>query len=177
MQDDNAILPEEAQAIFGKRRQVNFKEFEKLGLLPLLKELIENQLVKIDNVVKQQGNVKEVRMVKVTDDIKNLDVALREATRAVKQRTLIDWMRGHLGEVLKPQQIYEETGVSSAVLQSVVEKGAARFIQEEVYRDPFTKDVTRTHSLTLTEEQAIALDAITKSMEAPTATTFFYYKG
>ncbi len=106
-----------------------------------------------------------------------MDVALREATRAVKQRTLIDWMRGHLGEVLKPQQIYEETGVSSAVLQSVVEKGAARFIQEEVYRDPFTKDVTRTHSLTLTEEQAIALDAITKSMEAPTATTFFTTRG
>ncbi len=76
LQDDNAILPEEAQAIFGKRRQVNFKEFEKLGLLPLLKELIENQLVKIDNVVKQQGNVKEVRMVKVTDDIKKFGCSI-----------------------------------------------------------------------------------------------------
>ncbi len=172
LQDDKAILPEQVQVIFGKRRQVNFKEFEKVGLLPLLKQLIEDHLVKIENVVKQQGNVKEVRMVKITADIQILDVAMQAATRAVKQRTLIDWMRGHLGEVLKPQQIYEETGVSSAVLQSVVDKGAARFIQEEVYRDPFTKGVTRTQSLTLTEEQAIALQALTKSMEAPTATTF-----
>ncbi len=174
-QDDQAIIPEEARAIFGKRRQANFKEFEKVGLLPLLKQLIEERLVTIENVVKQQGNVKEVRMVKITDDVHKLDVAMQEAARAAKQRLLIEWMREHLGEVLKPQQIYEETGVSSAVLQSVTEKGAACFIQEEVYRDPFTKDVARTHSLRLTEEQDSALKAIKKSVEEPAATTFLLH--
>lgn len=175
LQEENDALPDEAKAIFGKRQQANFKEFERAELLPLLKQLITNKIVKIENVVKQQGNVKEIRMVKISHNQQDIDRAMEGAARAAKQRQLIEWMGRHLGEVLLPQKIYEETGVSSAVLQSVIEKGAAHFIQEEVYRDPFTREVSRTQSLQLTDEQHIALEAITTSMEEQTAKTFFYY--
>jgi len=74
-----------------------------------------------------------------------------------------------------PQKIFEETGASSAVLQSVIEKGAAHFIQEEVYRDPFTRGVSRTQSLQLTDEQHVALNAIVGSMEEQTAKTFLLH--
>ena len=175
MQEDKDALPEEAKAIFGKRQQANFKEFERAELLPLLKQLITNKIVKIENVVKQQGNVKEIRMVKISDNQQDIDKAMEEAARAAKQRLLIEWMNAHLGEVLLPQKIYEETGVSSAVLQSVIEKGAAHFIQEEVYRDPFTREVSRTQSLQLTDEQHVALKAIVGSMEEQTAKTFLLH--
>lgn len=170
--DHQTILPMAVQQIFGKRQQANFKEFERAGLLPLLKTLIADKIVKIENVVKQQGNVKEVRMVKITEDEQALSNAMQEASRAAKQRSLIEWMASHLGEVFTPQQIYEATAVSAAVLQAVIEKGAASFIQEEVYRDPFTKDVARTQSLQLTDEQAVALKAITHSIETQSAATF-----
>ncbi len=175
LQVEKEALPAEVIAIFGKRQQANFKEFERAELLPLLKQLITDKIVKIENVVKQQGNVKEIRMVKISDNQQDIDKAMEGAARAVKQRLLIEWMARHLGEVLLPQEIYEETGVSSAVLQSVIDKGAAHFIQEEVYRDPFTKEVSRTQSLQLTNEQHDALKAITGSMEEQTATTFLLH--
>jgi len=172
VQDEFASLPLEVQQIFGKRQQVNFKEFERAGLLPLLKQLIAEKVVKVENIVKQQGNVKEVRMVKIAEDVQTLNMALQEASRAAKQRALIEWMTSHVGETFSPQQIYEETAVSAAVLQAVIDKGAACFIQEEVYRDPFTKDVTRTQSLQLTAEQAVALEAISHSIDTQSASTF-----
>ncbi|KOS63000.1 primosomal protein N' [Lysinibacillus sp. FJAT-14222] len=175
MQEEKEALPEDAKVIFGKRQQANFKEFERAGLLPLLKQLITDKIVRIENVVKQQGNVKEIRMVKISDDQQDIDKAMEGAARAAKQRLLIEWMSRHLGEVLLPQKIYEETGMSPAVLQSVIEKGAAHFIQEEVYRDPFTKEVSRTQSLQLTDEQHVALKAITGSMEEQTGKTFLLH--
>lgn len=175
LQEENDALPDEAKAIFSKRQQANFKEFERAELLPLLKQLITNKIVKIENVVKQQGNVKEIRMVKISHNQQDIDRAIEGAARAAKQRQLIEWMGKHLGEVLLPQKIYEETGISSAVLQSVIEKGAAHFIHEEVYRDPFTREVSRTQSLQLTDEQHIALEAITTSMEEQTAKTFLLH--
>ncbi|MFJ7404802.1 MULTISPECIES: primosomal protein N' [unclassified Lysinibacillus] len=172
LQVEQDTLPIEVQQIFGKRQKANFKEFERVGLLPLLKQLIADKNVKIENVVKQQGNVKEVRMVKIAEDEQALRNAMLEASRAAKQRSLIEWMTTHLGEIFTPQQIYDETDVSAAVLQAVIDKGAARFIQEEVYRDPFTNEVTRTQSLQLTDEQAVALNAIAHSLDTHSASTF-----
>lgn len=122
---DSQNLPEEVQAIFGKRQQANFKEFERAGLLPLLKRLVAQNTVTIENIVKRQGNVKEIRMVKITEDLQLIDRVITQSARAVKQRLLLQWMCQHLGEVLPPQQIYDETGVSSSVLEAVIAKGVA----------------------------------------------------
>lgn len=168
-------LPNEVQVIFGKRQQVNFKEFERADLLPLLKQLVAENKVTIENVVKQQGQVKEIRMVKIIEEPKVIEKALEQSTRAVKQRLLLEWMGKHLGEVLSPQQICEEAGISSSVLEGVIDKGAAQFIQEEVYRDPFTKEVARTHALQLTDEQQVALQAIIATMEQQQAQTFLLH--
>lgn len=171
----NHNLTEEVQPIFGKRQQANFKEFERAGLLPLLKQLVAENIVTIENVVKQQGNVKEIRMVQIVADQQLVERALEQSSRAVKQRLLLQWMCQHLGEVLSPQQICDETGVSLSVLEAVIDKGAAQFIQEEVFRDPFTKEVSRTQALQLTDEQQVALQAITTAIEQQIAQTFLLH--
>ncbi|WP_445479619.1 primosomal protein N' [Lysinibacillus irui] len=171
----NQALPEEVQPIFGKRQQVNFKEFERAGILPLLKQLVAENIVTIENVVKQQGNVKEIRMVQITADQQLVERALEQSSRAVKQQLLLQWMCQHLGEILSPQQICDEAGVSLSVVEAVIDKGAAQFIQEEVFRDPFTKEVSRTQALQLTDEQQVALQAITTAMEQQTAETFLLH--
>lgn len=168
-------LPLEVQAIFGKRQRANFKEFERAGLLPLLKQLVAENIVAIENVVKQQGNVKEIRMVQITADQQLIERALEQSTRAAKQRLLLQWMCQHLGEIFTPQQICDEAKVSISVLEAVIDKGAAQFIQEEVFRDPFTKEVSRTHALQLTSEQQVALQAITTAMDQQIAQTFLLH--
>lgn len=168
-------LPLEVQAIFGKRQRVNFKEFERAGLLPLLKQLVAENIVAIENVVKQQGNVKEIRMVQITADQQLIERALEQSSRAAKQRLLLQWMCLHLGEIFTPQQICDEARVSISVLEAVIDKGAAQFIQEEVFRDPFTKEVSRTHALQLTSEQQVALQAITTAMDQQIAQTFLLH--
>ena len=168
-------LPLEVQAIFGKRQRANFKEFERAGLLPLLKQLVAENIVSIENVVKQQGNVKEIRMVQITTDQQLIERALEQSSRAAKQRLLLQWMCQHLGEILTPQQICDEAGVSISVLEAVIDKGAAQFIQEEVFRDPFTKEVSRTHALQLTSEQQVALQAIITAMDEQIAQTFLLH--
>ncbi|MFJ7374195.1 primosomal protein N' [Lysinibacillus capsici] len=168
-------LPLEVQAIFGKRQRANFKEFERAGLLPLLKQLVAENIVSIENVVKQQGNVKEIRMVQITADQQLIERALEQSSRAAKQRLLLQWMCQHLGEVFTPQQICDEARVSISVLEAVIDKGAAQFIQEEVFRDPFTKEVSRTHALQLTSEQQVALQAITTAMDQQIAQTFLLH--
>ncbi|MED3875454.1 primosomal protein N' [Lysinibacillus capsici] len=168
-------LPLEVQAIFGKRQRVNFKEFERAGLLPLLKQLVAENIVAIENVVKQQGNVKEIRMVQITADQQLIERALEQSSRAAKQRLLLQWMCLHLGEIFTPQQICDEAKVSISVLEAVIDKGAAQFIQEEVFRDPFTKEVSRTHALQLTSEQQVALQAITTAMDQQIAQTFLLH--
>ncbi|KMN37157.1 primosomal protein N' [Lysinibacillus sp. LK3] len=168
-------LPLEVQAIFGKRQRANFKEFERAGLLPLLKQLVAENIVSIENVVKQQGNVKEIRMVQITADQQLIERALEQSSRAAKQRLLLQWMCQHLGEIFTPQQICDEARVSISVLEAVIDKGAAQFIQEEVFRDPFTKEVSRTHALQLTSEQQVALQAITTAMDQQIAQTFLLH--
>ncbi|MBH9788200.1 primosomal protein N', partial [Clostridioides difficile] len=85
-----------------------------------------------------------------------IERALEQSSRAAKQRLLLQWMCQHLGEIFTPQQICDEARVSISVLEAVIDKGAAQFIQEEVFRDPFTKEVSRTHALQLTSEQQVA---------------------
>lgn len=61
------------------------------------------------------------------------------------------------------------------MLQALIELGAAKFIQEEVYRDPFSKEVGHTKSLNLTEEQSTALQKITTAMENHQTETFLLH--
>lgn len=111
-------------------------------------------------------------MVQITADPQLIERASEQSSRAVKQRLLLQWMCQHLGEVFSPQQICDEAGVSISVLEAVIDKGAAQFIQEEVFRDPFTKEVSRTQALQLTDEQQVALQAITTAMDQRIAQTF-----
>ena len=170
---DLSTLPEMLQPYFNKNGRANFKNFEKEGLLRELKQAIMDGLVTIENSVKQQGSVKEIRKVQIVSDLVKLtEVEASIGNRAAKQKQLVQWMMHVPGQVFLPDELCREAGVTMAVLQSVIEKGAASFIKEEVYRDPFTKDVKKTNFLTLTDEQRAALTAITKAMDEQRAETF-----
>lgn len=166
-------LPEMLQPLFNRNGKSTMKQFEQAGLMKLLKEAVDEGLVIVENVVKQQGNIKEIRMVQVTHSSEIIEQLIEQlGNRSAKQRQLMQWMIGHVGQVFEVADILQQVGVSQAVLQAVVDKGAASFVQQEVYRNPFKKDVALTNHLQLTGEQQIALSAITTAMEEKRAETF-----
>lgn len=161
------------QPFFQKSQRVNLKVFEKEGLLRAVKQAIKDELLSIENVVKQQGQVKEIRKVQICEDIETLNAIEQSiSARAVKQRQVVVWMKKYSGKVFVPEDILQATNVTNVVLQAVIEQGAACYIQEEIYRNPFTKEVSASSALQLTEEQATALEAITTSMDEKKPTTF-----
>ena len=170
---DLSALPELLQRHFNKNGKAKFKNIEKDGLLRELKKAIVDGLVTIENSVKQQGSVKEIRKVQIVSDLVKLaEIEASIGNRAAKQKQLVQWMMHVPGQLFLPDELCRELGITMAVLQAVIEKGAASFIKEEVYRDPFTKDITKTNFLTLTDEQQFALTAITKAMDEQRAETF-----
>ena len=168
-------LPESLQPYFEKAPKVNLVQFEKAALLKPLKRAVKENLVRIDNEVKQKGKVKQVRKVQI-HSLEQLETIQREmGKRAPKQVALIEWMMQHAGAIVLPEQVYEAAQVTNSVLNSVIDKGAATYIHEEVYRDPFTKDVEKTDFLKLTDEQQLALTKITAAMDDQRQETFLLH--
>lgn len=169
-------LDEPLKHYFHKSTKVNYKEFEKNNLLIPLKKALNKKLLSLENVVKQKVQVKEIRKVKVSDNLQLLqEVYDKLSNRAKKQKQLLLWMKQHVGEILEPDFIYKETNCSPQVLQAIIEQGAAEFILEEVYRNPFKKDVKKTDFLTLTEEQKQALHKIVEAMDNRSPETFLLH--
>ncbi|RHW39700.1 primosomal protein N' [Lysinibacillus yapensis] len=176
LQTEIEFLPPALQEVFRTSHKINVKVFEKNNLLNELKQALNDKHISIENIVKQKGKVKEIRKVEILDDsIKLSEIVDGISNRAKKQKQLVLWMQNHQGEIMDPNVIYKEAGVSPQVLQAVVELGAASFIQQEVYRDPFTKEVKRTNFLNLTDEQDIALNKITAAINEKRPETFLLH--
>lgn len=169
-------LPDELQSLFGQKEMIPYKKVEAANLLKFLKYCMKQGFVEQKTVVKQQGKVKAVRKVKVLDDVFKLqEIATSIPTRAKKQVQVAEWMVEHAGEEFIPHELCEMLNITSAVLNGVIEKGAASYFKEEVYRNPFAKDAHKSKALELTGEQTEALTQILQSMKEKAATTFLLH--
>lgn len=176
LQKEKELLAPELQPFFQQTMKVNYKEFEKQDLLYPLKKAIKDNLLFIENVVKQKGRVKEIRKVKISEDLNQLKkIADSISNRAKKQKSLILWMQQHVGEIVELDELFREAETSQSVLQAVMEYGACEFIQEEVYRNPFKKDVEKTGFLELNDEQSTALHNIIEAMDKKKPETFLLH--
>lgn len=174
-QVDIKQLPETLQAYFEKTSKVNIKQLEQAMLLKPLKQAIREGYILIENEVKQKGQVKQVRKVQIAELAVLEEVEQMISSRAQKQKQLVEWMKQNSGAVVTPDEITDALSITSAVLNSVIEKGAAQYIQEEVYRDPYTKDIVQTDFLKLTSEQQEALTKIKQAMAQRRAETFLLH--
>ena len=168
-------LPEELQPYFEKTTKVNMKQLEKAELLKPVKQAIKAGQLVIENEVKQKGQVKQIRKVQIASLATLEEVEKTISSRAQKQKNLVTWMKQHVGEIASPDDICEANQITTAVLNSVIEKGAANYVQQEVYRDPFTKDIERTNFLQLTSEQQQALGKISEAIDDKRSETFLLH--
>ena len=170
-------LDDQLLAYFPKNSdKVNVKQFEKNNDLKLLKLALQQGVIEIENSVKQQGTIKKVRKVKIEQDVQKLETLRNQLSKSSKKQIqAINWMIQHAGEIVEPDFLVKEADISHAVLKAVIEKGAAIFIHEEAYRDPFTKPVEKTNNLQLTDEQFAAMEKILHAMQQEKSETFLLH--
>ncbi len=168
-------LPEVIQPYFVKNARVNLKIIEKDALLKPLKQAVRKGDLLVDNVVKQQGQIKQVRKVQIAPLAQLETVEAEMTTRAPKQKQLVQWMKQNESQLFTADEICKAVDITNAVLNNVIEKGAAVYIHQEVYRDPFTKEVARTEFLQLSNEQDVALTQIKKALVEKRQETFLLH--
>lgn len=175
LQGEITQLVPQLQPYFEKTTKVNIIQLEKAGLLKPLKHAVNDGTIVIENEVKQKGKIKQVRKVQIAP-IEQLEMVQQQiGKRSAKQLALIEWMKPYAGAILMPNMICEAVDVSTAVLKGVIDKGAAHFIQEEVYRDPYKKEIVHTDFLQLTDEQHEVLARIKQAMDDERQETFLLH--
>lgn len=169
-------IPLNLQSFFKKTDVVNYKVFEKENLLSPLKKAIRDKILSIHYRVKQQGNVKEIRKVKINENINKLIAIENQISKqAKKQKKLIHFLKQNVGSVFAVETLLSEANTSINVLQKIVELGAAQFIREEVYRNPFSSEVKKTNILPLNHQQQEAFNNITTAMKQNLSETFLLH--
>ena len=153
--------------------KISISEIERISgianILPVIKSLLEKDALIISEQLKKSYKVKFERCVRLTvsrDDQDRLRKIFDELTRSKKQFTLllkyIDMsafmQKGELREVTK-KDLLEKTGISNAVLKSLVDKGIMELYQREKSRLEQTDDEIESLK-TLNENQEKSLSEI-----------------
>ncbi|WP_108305744.1 primosomal protein N' [Metalysinibacillus jejuensis] len=151
-----ASLPSDLQPFVRNNDKMHYQELEKANMLPLVKKEVQRGHLRITTKVKQRGNVKRIRYVKIGTAAEIERALTKVSTRAKKQQALLAWCKAHSDELVLPRDI----DASAAVLNQIIAHGAATYVEKEVYRDPFTQPIKKTAPLTLTTAQQRAKDAL-----------------
>lgn len=174
--DPERIEDEEFIHFLAGRKRVPMKEADTSGLLKTLKSYAEQGIVTVDTTVGQKTAVKKVRMIRITDKSALQRIVDTIHPNARKQVELIQWMMEHEGKTMSAKSVVDKSGIQPSVLKAVIERGAAFEELAEVYREPDApelKDVPIPERLT--DEQQVALDCITTSIENEKAETFLLH--
>lgn len=162
---------EEAQEIFGEKRELSWQEAEEGGFLPQLLRLRKQEVVDIRYEVHNKNKVKTVRMVESLLTLPEAAQVLANLRKGAKrQRQLVELLAAN------PRQsvaFYKEAGLTTSHLNQGQDNGWLRLTADEVYRDPFAqKEFTATAPLALNPQQQAAVTAILQAAAAAQAQTF-----
>ena len=174
--DPDKIENEEFNRLLAGRKRIALKEADTSSLLRTLKNYVTDGIVVVDTTVQQQTAVKKIRMVRIGEETELLHIKETLHQNAKKQIELIEWMLGFAGQTVTAKKLVDATGIQRSVLKALIDRGAASEHYEEVYREPDApelKDVPIPEQLT--DEQEIALQAISGSIKAEQPETFLLH--
>ncbi|MEK4522643.1 primosomal protein N' [Psychrobacillus sp. FSL W7-1493] len=174
---DSSQLDDEILELFGKKEVLPYEEFEKAGMLRLMKRhLIEGSLL-LENIIKQQTKVKTVTKYTLVEDKQFIIDQLNKLTKqAVKQKELIEWLLAQERNSFTMQEMIQTAAVSNATVHALINKKILLKELEEVYREITSLDYQdRDNRVQLTTEQKAALSHITNAQNNRENTTFLLH--
>lgn len=158
------------------RQRVALNEADTSSLLRTLKAYTAKGIVEVETTVQQQTTMKKVRMIHIQEEPTLVRIAEELHQNARKQIELITWMRKFSGQKMTVKKVIEETGIQRPVLKALIDRGAATEFQEEVYREPDAPELVDVPiPEQLTEEQVIALQAISESIQTERTEVFLLH--
>ncbi|WP_213423318.1 primosomal protein N' [Bhargavaea massiliensis] len=169
-------LTGEVADIVRNRRVVAVKEFNE-RLLPALKRLAAEGTVSIETAVRQRTNIKKEKVLHIGEADRLWEIRESLPKSANRQAELLEWMEAHIGQSLPSKDVMESTGTTRATVKALIERGAARETEEEVYRKPETGLMPESGGMPgpLTEEQAIAVGKIGEAVDDGREETFLLH--
>ncbi len=145
-----------------------------LPSLSILKEALDQGEVKLAYIVETRDR-KRYESIIFPASIDTLKDALASLLpQATRQKEILTYFIQH-PEPVAQAKLYDTLSIQRSHLNPLLEKGWLRIEKQEVYRNPYQHPVERTTKLPLTDEQARALDAIVRTIEAEEHETFLVH--
>ena len=159
---------------FQKKERVPLKAIDEADW-QLVQTLQRNGTVSLETLIRQQTK-KKVERVLHFPSREALDVALEETSaRAHRQKDFLQWMKEQTVPSMPFHQAVDRSGVSSSVIQTVVNRGICTVTEEEVYRAVETSKLQADEKLILTDEQTVAYKAVCDAIDAKRQETFLVH--
>ncbi|MGQ4664568.1 primosomal protein N' [Metabacillus halosaccharovorans] len=170
-------LSEQLQPFFNKKNQVDMKEIELDVPLRIIQKDIKNGYLELIYKVKQKGNKKKIRMVKLNCSFDQLAEKIKSVnSNAKKQLTVMTYLKENDIRIIPAADLLAVTNVSDATLKTLISKGILVEEYKEVYRDPYQDRLfEKTKALPLNNEQQQAIAPILSAVENDEHHVFLMY--
>ena len=170
-------LSEQLQPFFNKKNQVDMKEIEQDVPLRIIQKDIKNGYLELIYKVKQKGNKKKIRMVKLNCSFDQLAEKIKSVnSNAKKQLTVMTYLKENDIRIIPAADLLAVTNVSDATLKTLISKGILVEEYKEVYRDPYQDRLfEKTKALPLNNEQQQAIAPILSAVENDEHHVFLMY--
>lgn len=163
-------------AIFNGQAELDFADLAPETIKQLLK-LQRQNLVEVDYQVHDRAKIKTIKAIQPLLSVAEYTAAAAKVpANAKRQHDLLAYLSAHATTTapLSLPQITAETQLTLAHMHTGADKGWLRIVDLETYRDPYAELATapRTQPLTLTAEQATAVEQITTAGQQQQAKVF-----
>lgn len=159
-------LPPVLKELFKDKKVIYFDEVEDQNIpYNQLRTAIQDNLIKINYIVKSRITKKYVTIVSPAKDAKELQKEYDQLPKnAHRQKEILAHFIQHHEPIDLPI-LMNVLKASRSSVQSLEKKGLLKLEKQEVYRNPYDDEkIKRTKPLSLTEEQALAIEPINRSI-------------
>ncbi|MBZ9631888.1 primosomal protein N' [Salegentibacter sp. LM13S] len=170
LKDEEYLVIEALQRQFSLKIQEVMKILDKKAVLPVINALVEKGLVVLNQEIYEQYKPKKIRFVKlnpVYDNEAEMHQLLDELEKAPKQKeALLSFfsIKAQHKKPLKVKELSEKSGVSAAIIKSLVKKKILEEYYEKTDRVTFSGDASET-GIQLSEIQQQAFSEIENGLK------------
>lgn len=166
----------EVRQLFGEKQEIDLAEIDDQDstIIASINRLLRVDKIKIEYLVESRAKVKEISEITAVKSSGELRVELEKLrANAHQQQKLLNFLITEPKLPLSQTELEQQLAISSATIKVAADKGWLTRSKAEVYRRPITTQTnTNRNDLVLLPEQVQALEQITTSVNADTATTF-----
>ena len=170
LNDDEYLVIEALQRQSSMKLQEIEQLLDRKKVLPVINKLVSKGLVDLNQEIYEQFKPKEIRYVRLNPAYEaevEMHKLLDELSRAPKQREILlsfFAITAKSKKALKVKDLLKESGASSAVLKSLIDKNIFEEFYQETDRVKFSGEII-SHQINFNKSQQHAFDEIKQNFE------------